>query len=223
MVARLVRGRAEIDYGRMKTSPLKTGLISLPLLLIMACGGSGSDTSNPLNTTDLSETELDALAAQLQSTTSSAMASSSSPSLTLAPQLEQAFGQVSSPVSFSYPISGVEACPIAGHITYSGNVSGSASETAWSLYGLITFLVSDPTNNLNDCEVAAGVILDGTLTFTVSGNSTEGVGASLTGTITVNSRGPTGGLVPRGSCYIFLNVPRGGSQATGTVCGHSVS
>jgi hypothetical protein len=67
------------------------------------------------------------------------------------------------------------------------------------------------------------VILDGSINLVVAGTSAEGIGSTLNGQISMNRRGPTGGLVPRGSCWIFLSVQRGADRATGTVCGHPVS
>lgn len=123
-------------------------------------------------------------------------------------------------------LGGQTACPVAGRITRSGNatVSGNTDTNYWEMNALVTFHISDPTNNLNDCEASKGVILDGTLTLTLAGSSTKGgVGATVTGTIGVNERGPTGGLVPRGDCFVFLNVAVGASKATGSVCGHAVN
>jgi len=129
------------------------------------------------------------------------------------------------PVAVNVPLSGSHPCQVSGHITYSGNVKGTADTVtgAWSVYGSATFQLGDPTNNLNDCRVTADVILGGTLYLTLAGNNAEGMGATLNGTITVNRRGATGGLSPRGSCFVMLTVPRGGTRATGSVCGHSVN
>lgn len=120
------------------------------------------------------------------------------------------------------PLNGQVACPVAGRITYSGNVTVTASETNATVQGLIGFNVSDRTNNLNDCDVGGGLILDGSLTFAIAGSLTAGVGFSLTGTISVNRRGPTGGLVPVGGGRVFLNLPRGGTRVTGSIFGTPV-
>lgn len=120
------------------------------------------------------------------------------------------------------PLNGQVACPVKGRITYSGNVTVTASETNATIQGLIGFNVSDRTNNLNDCEVGGGLILDGSLVFTIAGSATAGVGFSLTGTISVNRRGPTGGLVPAGGGRVFLNLPRGGTRVTGSIFGTPV-
>ena len=127
--------------------------------------------------------------------------------------------------AFPFPQNGQYACQVSGRITYSGNVIVTVytEPPSSSVYGLITFNISDPTNNRNDCEVANDVILDGSLTLTFSGNSSDGVGMSISGTIDVNNRGSGGGLVPRGSCFVNLTLPRGGNQITGSICGRSVS
>lgn len=120
------------------------------------------------------------------------------------------------------PFNGQIACPVAGRITYSGNMTVTASETNATIQGLIGFNVSDRTNNLNDCEVGGGIILDGSMVFTIAGSVTTGVGFSLTGTISVNRRGPTGGLVPAGGGRVFLTLPRGGTRVTGSIFGTPV-
>lgn len=125
-------------------------------------------------------------------------------------------------VTRTIPLNGQFACPVKGRITYSGNVTVTASETDATVRGLIAFYVSDRTNNLNDCEVGGGLILDGSLTFTIAGSALTGVGFSLTGTISTNRRGPTGGLVPTGGGRIFLNLPRGGTRVTGSIFGTPV-
>jgi len=87
----------------------------------------------------------------------------------------------------------------------------------------MTFQVSDPTNNLNDCDVGNGVILDGTLYFTATGTDTN-INISMTGTLGVNRRGPTGGLVPITSdCSIFIYYTASTGKTTGSICGHPIS
>lgn len=125
-------------------------------------------------------------------------------------------------VTRTIPLNGQFACPVKGRITYSGNVTVTASETDATVRGLIAFYVSDRTNNLNDCEVGGGLILDGSLTFTIAGSALTGVGFSLAGTIGTNRRGPTGGLIPTGGGRIFLSLPRGGTRVTGSIFGTPV-
>lgn len=119
----------------------------------------------------------------------------------------------------TFPLNGQVACPVSGRITYAGNFTVTASETNATIQGMTTFKVSDPTNNLNDCNVGDGLILSGTLTFTIAGSVTAGVGFSLSGYINVNRRGLTGGLVPAGGGWVFLNLPRGGTRVTGSIFG----
>ena len=125
-------------------------------------------------------------------------------------------------VTRTIPLNGQFACPVKGRITYSGNVTVTAAETDATVRGLIAFYVSDRTNNLNDCEVGGGLILDGSLTFTIAGSALTGVGFSLAGTIGTNRRGPTGGLIPTGGGRVFLSLPRGGTKVTGSIFGMPV-
>ena len=126
------------------------------------------------------------------------------------------------PLVITIPLNGQTACPVAGRISYSGNVTVEASETDATIQGLIGFNVSDPTNNLNDCEVGGGIILNGSLVLTMAGSASAGIGLSLTGTITANRRGTAGGLVPAGGGRIFLSLPRGGTRVTGSIFGTAV-
>lgn len=125
------------------------------------------------------------------------------------------------PLVITIPLNGQTACPVAGRISYSGNVKVTATETDATIQGLIGFNVSDPTNNLNDCEVGNGIILTGSLVLTIAG-SLSGIGISLTGTINANRRGTTGGLVPAGGGRVFLSLPRGGTRVTGSIFGSAV-
>lgn len=124
--------------------------------------------------------------------------------------------------SKTIPLKGQSACPVAGRISYSGNVNITASETDATINGLIGFNVSDPTNNLYDCEVGNGIILTGSLVLTIAGSASAGIGISLTGTINANRRGTAGGLVPAGGGRVFLSLPRGGTRVTGSVFGTAV-
>jgi hypothetical protein len=195
----------------------RSKLASLLLLAVAGCGGS-EGTPNPLGTDNLSDAELTAVATMLQSSSTSATAASTAP-------LAGAEETQALRYSNTQPMSGKQACPISGHITQSGNVhvSGDTDAGTWSVTGLVTLQIGDRTNNLYDCEVARNVIVDGTLTLTVAGDNAQGVGATLTGRFSINRRGTTGGLQPQGSCFVFLNVPKGGNRATGTVCGRTVS
>lgn len=104
------------------------------------------------------------------------------------------------PLVITIPLNGQTACPVAGRISYSGNVKVTASETDATIQGLIGFNVSDPTNNLNDCEVGNGIILTGSLVLTIAGSASAGtsagIGISLTGTINANRRGTAGDWFP---------------------------
>jgi hypothetical protein len=196
-------------------------LVSTLLALAAAsCGGSESGVTNPLNTTDLSESEQAALAAQISGLGSSLTSSLQSQSALTAggPLLDDAVT-----VTRTLTPNGAVPCAVAGHITYTGNITAIASETSWSVSGGVVFQVGDRTNNLNDCEVSPDVIMDGTLNFTIAGDSTQGMGWTMNGTISANRRGPTGGLVPRGSCFVMLSQLKGATKVTGSVCGYAVN
>lgn len=112
------------------------------------------------------------------------------------------------------------ACPGGGQISVTGNIN--VDPQAGTFNALFNFLVGDPTNNLNDCDVGNGVIVDGRITVTLSG-STAAWSGNMNGSLTINRRGPSGGLVRIApSCSIFISYFTNGS-ASGTICGHSVS
>ncbi len=126
-------------------------------------------------------------------------------------------------------------CPSGGHITSTGNmalyctnivdlgngVQGCASANDFRASMSIVFHVSDPTNNLNDCNIGNNVVLDGTVNLTVSGMITA-LTANINGTIDIDTI-KDGGLTPiASSCYIFISYPAGGTP-NGTICGNTVS
>jgi hypothetical protein len=191
----------------------------LVALLTASCGGSDSGVVNPLNSTDLSDSEQAALAAQLANVAGAVTTSvqGSQGALTAGDSF------LRNAVTVTQTPSGAVPCAVAGHITYAGNLTASADQTSWSIYGGVTFQLGDRTNNLNDCEVAHDVIMDGTLNFTIAGNNVEGIGWTMNGTITANRRGSTGGLSPRGSCFVMLSLMKGATKATGSVCGYAVN
>jgi len=115
-------------------------------------------------------------------------------------------------------------CEGGGRITASGNITVTVDEETGesTTSGQTTIQVSDPTNNLNDCDVGGGVILDGTLFLTISGTDSD-ITLTLDGTIGINYRGSDGGLVPvTDDCSIFITWDSDGS-GSGSICGHSVS
>lgn len=142
-----------------------------------------------------------------------------------------------STLSCSGTVNETYPCASAGHITVTGNMhiyctdpepipgGGGAEECASGVYHtsiLVVFHVSDATNNLNDCDVGGGTILDGTINLTVAGDNAA-LTANLDGTIDIDNRGPTGGLVPiANSCGIFVTFNSNGT-ASGTICGNTVS
>ena len=98
-------------------------------------------------------------------------------------------------------INGSYACPAGGHITMVGNFYVNAQAGTFSAQW--TFNVGDRGNNLNDCDVG-GVIIDGSIYFSMSGGQTSW-SATMDGSLTVNRRGPSGGLIPiTDACGIFL-------------------
>lgn len=137
---------------------------------------------------------------------------------------------------FTMTPNGTYDCSGGGHITMTGNITIACTETTttpapgsvtycsgnWYTSMAVVFHVSDETNNLNDCDVGGGVILDGTVNFTASGTD-DAISANINGTIDIDERGPTGGLVPIApACYIFISYPHGGNPS-GTICGNTVS
>lgn len=188
------------------------------LLALTACGGSS--VTDPMADNDLSAEETARFVAAVQeSFTQANAAKSPAGSTTMALAMERS-RYVAIP-------SGKWLCPAGGHVTWTGNDNSSYDPDTGITYiaTAIKMQYGDPTNNLNDCAVVKNdLILDGSLNLIISGKLPgEGVGAMMNGTISINRRGPTGGLVPRGSCWIFLEIMRGTTKVTGTVCGRSVT
>ena len=199
------------------------------LLVSTACGsGDSGDIFNPLDYSELTESQKLAVTNAFIGAMDGANMEFFASQGALAQSglaLRQGDAQSGAgALAVDFPRNGQSGCQISGRVSWTGNVSVSVAidNSIGTIFGLITFRISDPTNNLNDCQVAPGVILDGSLTLTMAGNTDEGVGLSLAGEIGINERGPTGGLIPRGNCFISLSVPRGGDTVTGSVCGRAV-
>lgn len=137
---------------------------------------------------------------------------------------------------------GTYNCAGGGHITYTGNITVACTivhsvtyngVTVYSCTGdwvtsaSLVFQLSDPTNNLNDCNVGNGLILDGNVKLMMSGTNAK-INTSITGTIALMKRGETGGLksasdsLISSDCNIFVYIPSG-EKPTGTICGKSIS
>jgi len=117
-------------------------------------------------------------------------------------------------------VSAAANCPAGGHITITGNFYVDAQAGTFSVS--LTMQVGDRSNNLNDCDVGGGLILDGTIRFDMSGSAASWSG-NMNGSLSINRRGPTGGLVPITSdCGIFVGY-RSDGYAAGTICGETVS
>ena len=207
-------------------------VLLISTLFILSCGGSGGGLS-----TDQVNAVSAALTGTMNATSYNATIPSSININSIASIDSATFTHNSDYSKFTANLNDVYACSGGGHITYVGNVILACAVACtyppepaqqicecgtWYSTTVITFHVSDPTNNLNDCDVGGGVILDGTINFMASG-TLPAINASMNGTISVNKRGDTGGLVPiADDCLIALSFPYQ-AKATGTICGNSVS
>jgi len=205
-------------------------VLLISTLFILSCGGSGGG---------LSSDQVNNISAALTGTMNATSYNSTIPSSidinSLVSIDSTAFTHNSDYSKWTLNLNDVYACSGGGHITYVGTVTISClggtdvgsppvidCTGGWYTTTVITFHVSDATNNLNDCNVGGGVILDGTINFMASGTLPV-INASMNGTISVNNRGDTGGLVPiANDCLIALSFPYN-ATATGTICGNSVS
>jgi hypothetical protein len=126
-------------------------------------------------------------------------------------------------------------CPAGGHVTTRGNFFVSCptppATGACTFSGAATINFGDATNNLNDCAYENGLIVDGGLNLMISGSGTAAsvtLTETLVGGLSLNRKGPTGGLVPIsingiGVCMILLTAKLPERTITGSVCGLSVN
>ncbi len=186
--------------------------------LLLACALVTSCTTSTEE--DLSSTDINNISAALSSafrvglsTPQSAVLSfDESGALSFTPNLDLLAPEVA--------VNAQAACPGGGLISVTGNIN--VDPQAGTFNALFNFYVGDPTNNLNDCDVGNGVIVDGRITVTVSGSLAAWSG-NMNGNLTINRRGSGGGLVRIApNCNIFITYFTNGS-ASGTICGHSVS
>jgi len=196
--------------------------------LAVSCGGSGSSSSDG----DLQQADVDQIVATLTSALSSV---SSTPTGVAASGAVAAYAEREVALSQSVPLNFTTACPAGGHVTTTGNFSVNCptppATGACSFAGLAKINYGDVTNNLNDCAFDNGLIVDGGLTLSMTGNgagTNVNLTETLTGTLSLNRKGPTGGLVPINiggihACIIFLTAKFPARTITGSVCNQSVN
>ena len=219
----------------------KLTLISCAFLFatITGCGAGSSSTSG-----DLTTAQVDSISAAIvgaMNASGSGGAGASSIDIAEAPVADTSSFSYAETCngttnSFTAAASGTYSCPTDGHVTYSGNLKTSC--TTWTYYtspsvycvcngdwvtaNSMTFQFGDRTNNLYDCN-SGGVILDGTIYVNATGTGTD-INISITGTLSVNKRGSSGGLEAITSdCSIFMYYTSSTAKWTGTICGYSVS
>jgi len=102
------------------------------------------------------------------------------------------------------------ACPLGGRITVSANAKFDDDTGQLSGQGTIQF--SDPTNDLFNCTFPGlfptGYILTGTLFPGFTGSFVDpnlNIVINIDGSVGLNEQGQIG-LIPRGSCRIFLRI-----------------
>lgn len=212
----------------------KMALATVVALAIgVGCGGSGSSSDG----TSLQQSDVDQIAnsiADAFANTSSAQASGLTASDSS--QTSALVAEPHSPdLSTSAAVNHVVACPVDGHVTTTGNVFASCptppATGACTMSGAITINYGDRTNNLNDCTFANGLVIDGSLFVSLSGTangSAVTLTETLTGSVSLDRKGPTGGLVPLdlgglSSCFVFLTAKIPERTITGDVCGVSIN
>ena len=222
---------------------IKTNMLFLCAVLsvmIYSCGSNGTSSSSDSGS-DLTTDEINSINHLLMNAVNSAGTTSSqqgAPNLLQSTPMEAiSFANTcnGSNYQFTAAVNDTKACPTAGHITYTGNLKTYCSSWQyhtspavfcsctgdWNTANQLTFQFGDRTNNLFDCETS-GIILDGTVYVNATGKDTA-IDLSINGSLSVNRRGPSGGLVPLNSCFINLLYKSSTGAWSGTICGRSVS
>ncbi|MFH1830612.1 MAG: hypothetical protein ABH871_07540 [Pseudomonadota bacterium] len=206
---------------------------------LVACGSTSSSSTDDATLTDADVQNVGAALYNSQSTTFTDIMNQFG---TDSAATSAALGLAKTTRSGIININRVDNCQVSGHITSTGDFNWSYSypdypattpEPSAYIRGQLMQQVSDPTNNLYDCEQSNDLILDGTIYSQLTYDWTQSGGGQLVlstdGTIGLNRRGPTGGLVMIASdCSIFFTVtinvsPAGATSgsASGTICGES--
>jgi hypothetical protein len=207
--------------------------MSFAVALGVSCGGSsdssGGGSVQQADVDQIASSLADAVASVSSAQSSGLTADGTSPTNALVAEPRSAR------VSARAAVNHVVACPVDGHVTTTGNVFASCptppATGACTMSGAVTINFGDRTNNLNDCTYANGLIIDGSLFVTLSGTANGTaitLSESLTGSLSLNRKGPSGGLVPidvggLGSCFVFLTAKIPERTITGDVCGIAVN
>ena len=188
------------------------GVIALGLITVIGSNGGGGEESESGD--GLTADDINAISAALTAATNAVGDEL---------QRDRSSKDIETKAAYQIAIDVESACAEGGRITASGNITIAVNEDTGeaTTFGQITIQVSDPTNNLNDCDVGGGIILDGTLYLTISGTDGD-ITMTLNGSIGINRRGSGGGLVPiTDDCWIYITYS--GGSASGSICGHEVS
>lgn len=196
-----------------------------PLLAALACGGGNDGGGGGLAQADLDQLTT-TLSGALGSANGSAGVTAAAPGAATA---------LRAALATSVPVNATTPCPAAGHVTTLGNVYASCptppATGACTMSGALTFNFGDRTNNLQDCEYANGLVVDGTLNLTLTGTA-SGTAITLeetvTGALSLDRKGPTGGLTPvsingLSSCFVFLTAKLPERTITGSVCSQAIN
>lgn len=237
----------------MKITILKTFKVVCFLLLmtgLAACSsGGGSSGDDSADDATFTSTDAQYVGAAVYNGQNTAFADINSQYQAAATDISKALAEKAVDLakqtsSGNIVVNQVYNCRVAGHTTLTGNFPWQvitpdppdyvAPPFSFSINGQLKEDVSDPTNNLNDCEVGNGIILDGTIysDLTMSGDVNGGQAQwSTDGILGINRRGSYGGLVMvADDCRIFFTIHMTwtGSGATtgsasGTICDQSYS
>lgn len=197
----------------------------------LSCGGSGSDSAG------FQQADADQVAATLGGAMANVGgATGAAPGHTAGAATSlSATAALGSALSSQAALNFTTSCPAAGHVTTVGNFFASCptppATGACTFSGAATISFGDATNNLNDCAYDNGLVVDGHLNLMISGTGTPAavtLSQSLVGTLSLNRKGPTGGLVPIsvngiGTCMVLLTAKWPERTITGSVCSVSVN
>ncbi len=126
-------------------------------------------------------------------------------------------------LTVSVPVAVSVRCPAAGHVTTHGSVVSVCPDSGGCIVSsTVNIDFGNAANAWDDCEYTNGLIVHGSLLFTLAGTA-DSLAGRVEGVLKNHRRGPTGGLMDMEDCTVSLVALAPQGTASGTICGRAIT